>query len=100
VKHRKPSISLFETEDHIFQRISNTAWAYGTADQLFEGDYVLTSEQYYEYLDGQYEWEPEQHVARNFGDCGAPITGTGDYEQMMAEEARAHFYGAPNPYLI
>jgi hypothetical protein len=100
VKHRKPSTSLFETEDRIFQRVSNTAWAYGTADQLFEGEDVFTSGQYHEYLDGQAEIEAEDYVRRNFGDCGRSIVGTGDYEQMMAEEARAHFYGAANPYTI
>lgn len=70
------------------QRIENYMWARATS--LFEGQPdLMTREQYWEYLDGQLEWELEQHVARNYGDCGAPITGTQYAYEVEQEELRA-----------
>lgn len=81
-------------------RISNQAWAYGTADRLWEGqeNEFLTAGDYNDMRWGQYEVWLEEHIASNYGDCGLPITGTGDYEQLLAEEARERYYGLSNPY--
>jgi hypothetical protein len=41
------------------------------------------------------EAELEAAIARRYGDCGRSIVGTGDYEQLLAEESRATLYGLP-----
>lgn len=46
-----------------------------------------------------YEWEAanadyaaEQHIARNYGDCGRSILLTEDYFEMQADDARANAF--------
>jgi hypothetical protein len=84
-----------------WNRVSNTSWAYATADQLWDGeDDLLTPEEYREMLHWQWEMREEDRISRTYGDSGYSIINTGDYEQLLAEEARAGLYGIPNPYAM
>jgi hypothetical protein len=80
-------------------RISNTSWAYATADDLWAGQEHMfyTAGEMIEREEAQAEAEMEAAIARRYGDCGREIVGTGDYEQLLAEEARAEMYGIPAP---
>lgn len=78
-------------------RISNTSWAYSTADQLWDGEVVYTAEEMWEREAAEAEAELEAAIARRYGDCGQSIVGTGDYEQLLAEEARAGLGYIPAP---
>lgn len=70
--------------------VSNTSWAYATADQLWAGEEhnTLTPYEYYEMMDWAQVCRDMTNAERRYGDCGRSIVGTGDYEQMLAEEAR------------
>jgi hypothetical protein len=72
------------------KQLSNLAYLRATRTDLWDGEPadLMTREQYWEFLDGQHEWDLEQHIARNYGDCGAPITGTAAGWETEQEEAR------------
>jgi hypothetical protein len=80
-------------------RISNTSWAYATAGDLWAGQEFefYTAQEMYERAEAQAEAEMEAAIARRYGDCGREIVGTGDYEQLLAEEERSGLYGIPAP---
>jgi chitinase len=71
-------------------QIPNASWARSTADQLWDGedDALMTA---HEYSDMTYWNEMCRDMAnteRMYGDCGRSIVGTGDYEQLLEEDAR------------
>lgn len=72
------------------KKISNLVYVWSTRGKLWdvEPEDLMTREQYWEYLDGQHEWELDQHVAKHYGDCGLPITGTQAGWETEQEEAR------------
>lgn len=77
-----------------WMRISNTSWAYATANDLFAGQPELkTPQEYWEDMNERQQAESdywaEQHIARNYGDCGAPITGTQYGYEVEQDELRA-----------
>jgi hypothetical protein len=90
VKHRKPHTSLFDTEDQTCPRVSNTSWAYGTANDLFVGEEHerFTPYEWHEHKYWEQEIAMEQDIAARYGDCGAPITGTITAWETYEEEAR------------
>jgi hypothetical protein len=77
------------------ERIANESWAYATAGDLWDGEVVYTAQEMYERVEAEAEAELEAAIARRYGDCGHSIVGTGDYEQLLAEDDRAGLYGLP-----
>lgn len=75
-------------------RISNESWAYATATEMWDGEEVYTAQEHYESQSWNEMCADMAAAERFYGDCGRSIVGTGDYEQMLAEDARAA-YGLP-----
>lgn len=86
----------------LIYRISNEAWAYGTADEMWDGevDVLLTPYEYYDMRNWDEMCRDMATAERQYGDCGRSIIGTGDYEQMLAEDAREAFYGISNRFPV
>lgn len=82
---------------HQIYRISNEAYTYSTDGRMWDGETVYTAREMIEREQALAEAELEAAIARRYGDCGQSIVGTGDYEQLLAEEARAGLDYIPAP---